>query len=162
MLNDELLNAHVLHLFLGHFPIAGLLAGVIGLLASALIRNNQARLSALCVVMIASLSVVLASETGERIGSSGSSDEERLIETHIERFDRVRYYYYGLAAVAALALLATPNQPGALMLFSWLTVFYGAAMVGVGVWIAHPAVSANHEDIRGKERRPPVERVTDR
>jgi hypothetical protein len=162
MVNDELLNAHVLHLFLGHFPIAGLLAGVIGLLASALIRNNQARLSALCIVMIASLSVVLASETGQRIESSGSDQEETLLEKHIERFDRVRYYYYGLAAVAALALVATPNQPGALMLFSWLTVFYGAAMVGVGVWIAHPAISASHHDIRGTERRPKIEHRRDR
>lgn len=163
---SDLVDPHLLHVFLGHLPIAGLIFGLIALLISLLSRSNPMRVLALGLIIAGALSTWPASQTGERsfkkISETADARGIEWLEEHANRADRTRFYYYGLAGVAALAMLVRPMQSGLLMLMTTATFIGTVAMIAVGMWIGTTGIGISHKDLRGELKRSstPVEADT--
>lgn len=159
----DLIDPHLAHLFLGHLPIAGLFIGLLALVIALLSRNNPVRVAALSLIIAASLSFWPARETGNRAyqTTAESTDIKSVewLDEHAARADRARFYFYGLAALAALGMLARPSQPGLLMLTTSATFIATLIMTCVGVWIGYAGIGVSHKSVRGELKKSPVVEV---
>ena len=143
---------YYIHVLLNPLPIYGLAVGLVVLLAAMISRSRAANICALTVVMITAASAWPVYEFGQAgydiMYSRSDQIGDAWLSEHKTRAERLIYYFYGLAVLAAIGILAPlqwPKSSGPLALF---VLVLGCAVLVIGGYIAYPAGKIRHSEFR--------------
>ena len=143
---------YYIHVLLNPFPIYGLAAGLLVLLAAVISRSRAASVCALVVVMITAASAWPVYEFGEAgydiMYSRSDETGDAWLSEHKKRAERLIYYFYGLAILAAIAIVAPLRWPRLSMTLASIVLLLGCVVLVLGGYIAHPAGKIRHSEFR--------------
>ena len=143
---------YYIHVLLNPLPIYGLAVGLIALLAGIVSRSRAANICALIVVMITAASAWPVSEFGEAgydiMYSRSDQTGDAWLSEHKARAERFIYCFYGLAALAALGILAPLKWPKSSAALAISVLGLGCVVLGMGGYIAYPAGKIRHSEFR--------------
>jgi disulfide bond formation protein DsbB len=143
---------YYIHVLLNPLPIYGLGVGLIALLAAIFSRSRAANICALIVVMISAVSAWPVYEFGEAgydvMYSRSDATGDAWLSEHKARAERLIYYFYGLAVLAAIAIFAPIKWPKFAALLSVVVLALGCAVLGMGGYIAYPGGKIRHSEFR--------------
>lgn len=149
---SKLFTAEHLHVLLNHLPIIGLAFGAAALAMALLVKNRQAQIIALLLVLGAAGSVWAVNLTGQNaykpIRGLADDDGADWLDTHMERAENFAPLYYGLAALAAVALLAPRKWPRSATPLAAAALTLAIAGTAVSGWIALAGGQVRHPEFR--------------
>ena len=160
----ELIRLHLnqpeyLHVFLHPLPLYGVALGTFSLILSMLLRSRPAQIIALILILISGLGAWPVAHYGEaaydRIESMSDHDGYAWLDAHAQRATRAVPIFYGLTALAGLALLLPWPVPKSALSLNLLTVLLAIVSLGFGSWIALAGGQIRHKEFRyGKPSEP--------
>jgi hypothetical protein len=147
------------HVAINHFPLIGLLIGMLSLVAALIVRSRAATLIGLALVALTALSVWPVSYYGEagydRVLSMADDPGQAFLKHHMELADHWGFLYYVAAVVAALAFGLSWKWPRVLLPGSILSLVLAVASLIAGIAIAQAGGEVRHREFRF--RPPPAE-----
>ncbi|MEI8340342.1 MAG: hypothetical protein WCH43_02265 [Verrucomicrobiota bacterium] len=159
LVRQHLSQPEYLHVFLHPLPIYGLALGVLALIIAMALRSRPAQITALSLVFLCALSAWPVAHFGEeafdRVESMSNADGNAWLDAHAQRATRALPVFYGLAALAALALLLPWPFPKSALPLNILTLLLALVTLGIGGWIALAGGQIRHSEFRyGKPPEP--------
>lgn len=158
---QQLKQPEYVHVLLNPIPVYGILCGVLALMIGLLLRSRPAQITALILVILASLSVWPVSEYGERaydrVYSMSNSDAQKWLDVHTHRAGRGVYVFYATALVAATALILPLLRPRTQTPLVVATLVLAIAALAVGGWISHAGGKVRHSEFRAGPPPQPVQ-----
>jgi glucan phosphoethanolaminetransferase (alkaline phosphatase superfamily) len=143
---------YYLHLLLNPIPIYGLGAGLIALIAAVVSRSRAANICALIVVMVSAASAWPVFEFGEAgydiMYSRSDETGDAWLAEHKNRAERLIYWFYGLGALAVLAIFAPLKWPKSSLPTAIAVLVVGCVVLGMAGYIAYPAGKVRHSELR--------------
>lgn len=114
------------HLFITHLPVFGLLLGFLAALYGILRRDNNVKIVALAIIIIAAAGAVIAFQTGEPAEEtveniSGVSHD--LVEEHEESAELTMLFVYALGVLSIVGLYLEIKQKRIAQRFSLIILF---------------------------------------
>ena len=150
-----LLTAEHLHVLLNHLPIIGLAMGLLALALALLLRSRPAQIVALVLVLIAAASAWPVNLTGQRAYDTMHEQVDKpslaLLDTHMERAEKVAPAFYALALLAAAALAAPRKWPRSTFPLAIATLSLGALCMGASGWIGDAGGKIRHSEFRTEQ-----------
>jgi len=160
----ELVRQHLnqpeyLHVLLHPLPVYGVALGTLALVIAMGLRSRQAQMTALILVFIGALSAWPVAHFGEeafdRVESLSNDAGYAWLDAHAQRATRALPVFYGLAALAALALLLPWHFPKSAFALNILTLVLAIVTLGFGGWISLAGGQIRHSEFRyGKPSEP--------
>ncbi len=148
----QLQDPAYLHVLLNHIPVIGLLAGTLALIFALLLRQRAAQIPALLVIFLAAASiypVVLTGEAAYRpIRTIADDSGADWLDEHMDRADRYSGAYYGLAAVALIALVIPIRWPSTSTPLGIITLLAALTCLAAGIFIAEAGGRIRHPEFR--------------
>lgn len=144
------MNPAQLHLLFNHFPIVGLIIGVLVLAVGFFMKGEIVIKTALCIILGASLFAIPAFATGEgaeEIVEAISDVSHDIIHHHEEEGEQFFYLTIVMALLSLSALLVSNFRP---KLYRGLKI----AVLAVGIFTALMGMRAGHSG--GEIRHPEV------
>jgi hypothetical protein len=149
---ESLKEADYLHILLNPLPIYGLAMGTLALVIALLLRNRQAQLLSLGLILVSAAAAWPAYLSGEKAYNKvyllADADGQEWLDTHMKRVDQAIYLFYALAAVALGAALVPIRIPKTALPLAILTLVLAMAVLGAGGWIAHAGGKVRHSEFR--------------
>jgi hypothetical protein len=149
---SKLLTAEHLHVLLNHLPVIGLAFAAAALAMALLVKSRRAQGIALLLVLGAAGSVWAVNFTGQsaykHIRGLADDDGAGWLDVHMERAETFAPLYYGLAALAAAALLAPRKWPRSATPLAAATLALAMAGAAVSGWIALAGGQVRHPEFR--------------
>jgi hypothetical protein len=146
------------HVLLNPLPVYGLLIAWIGLLVAFFSKSRRAQLATLVLVLICSLSAWPVYEFGQkgydRVLSMTDEDGERWLDEHQDRAEDLIWMFYALAALSAIAIAAPIKWPRSSVPLVIAVIFFTAATLGTGVYIAYAGGKIRHREFRNEPAPP--------
>jgi disulfide bond formation protein DsbB len=143
---------YYIHVLLNPLPIYGLAAGLIALLAAIISKSRAANICALIVIMLSAASAWPVSEFGEAsydiMYSRSDEPGDAWLAEHKKRAERLIYYFYGLAFLAAIGIFAPLKWPKSSAVIAVVVLGLGCLVLGIGGYIAYPAGKVRHSEFR--------------
>jgi hypothetical protein len=143
---------YYIHVLLNPLPIYGLAVGLVALLAAVISRSRAANICALTVVMITAASAWPVYEFGEAgydiMYSRSDETGDAWLAEHKSRAERLIYYFYGLAVLAAIGIFAPLQWPKWSTALTILVLGLGCVVLVIGGYIAYPAGKIRHSEFR--------------
>jgi hypothetical protein len=134
--------------------------GLIGLVIALIQRSRTATVATLALVFLSALSAWPVSEYGEkaydRVLTMTDDDGRAWLEEHQHRADNLIVSFYGLAALAAIALVAPLKWPKSSVALALAVLLSGCVVLGMGGYIAYAGGKIRHREFRNE---PPPKRV---
>jgi disulfide bond formation protein DsbB len=147
------------HVLLNPLPVYGLAMGWIGLLIANFSRSRPAKIVTLIIVLISAASAWPVFEFGEdaydRVLTMTDDPGHAWLDEHMHRAEQLIYFYYALAVLSAVAIIAPikwPKSSGPLLL---IVLLLGAVTFGMGTYIAYAGGKVRHREFRN-EPPPPL------
>jgi hypothetical protein len=149
-----------IHVLINPLPIYGLAIAWIGLIVALFMRNRRAQIVTLILVLISAASAWPAFEFGEqaydRVLSMTDDDGHAWLDEHQHRADTCLYFFYALAALAAVAIVAPAKWPRSAIGLTIAVLLLGAVVLGMGGYIAYAGGKIRHREFRNE---PPPKKV---
>jgi glucan phosphoethanolaminetransferase (alkaline phosphatase superfamily) len=149
-----------IHVLLNPLPIYGLAAGWIGLLLAVFLRSRRAHIATLVIVLISAASAWPVFEFGEqgydRVLTMTDDDGHAWLDAHEHRAEQFIYFFYALAVLSAVAIAAPIKWPRAGLPLAVTVLVLGAAVLGMGSYIAYAGGKIRHREFRSE---PPPKKV---
>jgi hypothetical protein len=143
---------YYIHVLLNPLPIYGLAMGLIALLAALISRSRAANICALVVVMISAASAWPVYEFGEAgydiMYSRSDATGDAWLSEHKTRAERLIYYFYGLAVLAAIGIFAPIKWPKSSEIVTIGVLGLGCVVLVMGGYIAYPGGKVRHPEFR--------------
>src|SRR5258708_37627223 len=112
---QDLSQPEYVHVLINPLPVYGLAMGVLALLTAFMIRNRQAQVVALMLIVISAASawpVFIYGEKGyQRVHAMSDNDGQAWLDAHKRRAEKLIYIYYATAAVGLIAIVAPFKWP---------------------------------------------------
>ncbi len=151
-------SAAHLHLLINHFPIIGILMGLIALSLAVIWKSDGGRRIGLVLLALCNLAAYPTFKLGQiayrHIRAIADDVGQDWLDTHMERAESLDYLFYFAALVAIIALYSGWRK---LRWATALAVTAGivsvAALVGAG-WIADAGGKFMHGEIRDEKSVP--------
>lgn len=140
------------HVLINHLPIAGLAAAAIALFVALIMRERAAQVPVLIVILLLAASAFLVVQTGEaayrpiRAIADGAGAD--WLDEHMDRADHFAGAYYGLAAIALIAIVLPIRWPRLGGFLGFITLLATIACLGVGFYIAEAGGRIRHPEFR--------------
>ncbi|MGZ5538352.1 MAG: hypothetical protein ACXWG0_07475 [Chthoniobacterales bacterium] len=145
-------NPEYLHVLLNPLPVYGLAVGLLGLIIALLTRTRAARVTALAIVFVSTISAAPVYHYGEaaydRVLSMTDGDGRKWLEEHQRRGETLIYAFYAVAALAAGTLLSERFAPRASVVLALTTTVLAAATLGAGGYVAAAGGRIRHREFR--------------
>jgi hypothetical protein len=159
LVRQHLSQPEYLHVFLHPLPIYGVALGVLALIIAMALRSRPAQITALSLVFLCALSAWPVAHFGEeafdRVESMTDHDGYAWLDAHAQRATRALPVFYGLAALAALALLLPWPFPKSAFMLNVITLLLAIVSLGLAGWIALAGGQIRHKEFRyGKPSEP--------
>ncbi len=154
-----------IHVLLNPLPVYGLAMGVLGLIVAFFLRSRRAQIATLIIVLISAASAWPVYEFGQqakdRVLSMENEVGDAWLEEHQDRAEDLIWFFYALAVLAAVALVAPrkwPRSAGSLVI---AVILLGLGTLGAGGYIAYAGGKIRHREFRNvppPQRKPEAER----
>ena len=160
---EHLRNPEYLHVLLNPLPVYGLGVGILGLAIALISRTRAARVTALSILFVSTLSAWPVYHYGEeaydRVLPLSDSDGREWLEEHQRRGEQLIYIFYLVCALAGMGLLSEKFAPRAAVPLALVTVILAGAALGAGGYIATAGGRIRHREFRYEP--PPVSKGND-
>ena len=147
------------HTLINPIPIYGLAIGIIALIAGLFLRTRAAVLPGLIAIFLSAVSVWPVFEYGEKsydqVYSMENIEGQAWLNTHMHRAEKAVYLFYGLAAIALLAILFPIKWRAATLPLAVVTCVVALAALAAGGWVAYAGGKIRHHEFRRADEPPP-------
>ena len=149
-----------IHVLINPLPIYGLLMGLLGLIVAFFLKSRRAQVVSLIIVLIAAASAWPVYEFGEqaydRVLSMADEPGQAWLDEHQDRAEKLIYFFYALAGLAAVALVAPRKWPRSTPPLVIAVILLSAVTLGLGGYIAYAGGKIRHREFRNVP--PPVKK----
>jgi disulfide bond formation protein DsbB len=149
---QDLSQPEYVHVLINPLPVYGLAVGVIGLLIALVQRSRRAQVATLALILLSAAiawPVVHYGEEGyDRVLSLSDDQGQAWLKVHAHRVDEFIWFFYGLAVVAAAAIVAPLKWPKAATALTLFTLLFSFAVLGMGGYIARAGGKIRHREFR--------------
>lgn len=149
---EALKQPEYVHVLLNPLPVYATAMGALALIVALLARSTPAKVVALVIVLVGTLSVWPVSEYGDRaadrVKAMSNPAGQAWLHAHEERVDETVWIFYVTAGCALAAMIALWKFP---KIGQWLTLLtlVGAVMsLMAGAWISHAGGQIRHTEFR--------------
>ncbi len=150
----DLRQPEYIHVLINPLPVYGLGLGLIGLIMALLLRSRPAKVATLTIVLISAASAWPVYEFGEqgydRVLSMTDDDGRVWLDEHRDRAEDLIYFFYGLAALTAVAIAAPLRWPKSSVILAIAVLLFGMAVLGMGGYIAYAGGKIRHREFRNE------------
>ncbi len=150
------MNEAHFHLTVNHFPIIGLVIGILVLIAGLVIKNSTVKRTALGIFVFAALGAIpsmLSGEGAEEIVEKYANVSHDTIHEHEENAELFLNIIIGLGILSLVAFWADIKQKSfsknliyVVLLFAFVTLYFGKVVGTSGGEIRHPEISLEKVD----------------
>lgn len=155
----DLSQPEYVHVLINPLPVYGLAMGIIGLIIALIQRSRHAQVATLALILLSAAiawPVVHFGEEGyDRVLSMSDDQGQAWLKVHEHRANKLVWFFYALAVVAATAIFAPTKWPKSTMALTLITLLFSFAVLGMGSYIAHAGGKIRHREFRN-EPAPPV------
>jgi hypothetical protein len=150
----DLRQPEYIHVLINPLPIYGLAMAWIGLIASLCLGSRRAQIATLAIVLMSAASAWPAYELGQqsydRVLSMADSDGQAWLDEHRDRAEDLIYFFYALALLSAVAIVAPMKWPKSSMPLTLGVTLLGAIVIGIGAYIAQAGGKIRHREFRNE------------
>jgi hypothetical protein len=148
----DLRQPEYIHVLINPLPIYGLAMGLIALIVAFFLKSRPAQIVALIVVFICSASAWPVYEFGEqaydRVLSMSDDPGRAWLDEHQDRAEDCIWFFYGLAVLSAVALVAPKKWPRSATPLVASVILLSAVTLGFGGYIAYAGGKIRHREFR--------------
>jgi len=157
--SQDLSQPEYIHVLINPLPVYGLAIAVIGLIIALIQRSRPAQIATLALILLSGAiawPVVHYGEEGyDRVLSMADDQGQAWLKVHEHRADELARFFYVLAGLAAVAILAPMKWPKTATTLSIITLLVSFAVLGMGGYIAHAGGKIRHREFRNSPA-PPI------
>jgi hypothetical protein len=150
----DLRQPEYIHVLINPLPVYGLGMGLLGLIIALLLRSRPAKIVILTIVLISAASAWPVYEFGEqaydRVLSMTDDNGRAWLDEHRDRAEDLIYFFYGLAGLTAVAILAPMKWPKSSVLLAIAVLLFGVAVLGMSSYIAYAGGKIRHREFRNE------------
>ncbi len=158
----DLRQPEYVHVLINQVPILGLAMGCVGLIIALLLRSRPATIATLAIVFISALSAWPTYEYGEQaynpVLTMVDEHGQAWLEAHKERAEQFILYFYGLAALSAVAIFAPIKWKRSATPLAVAVLLFAFVVLGMGGYIAYAGGKIRHREFRNTP--PPSTKAT--
>ena len=148
----DLRQPEYIHVLINPLPIYGLAMGLLGLVIAFFLKSRPAQVVALIIVLICAASAwpvfVFGKQAKDRVLSMENEVGQSWIEEHEDRAEDCIWFFYGLAALSAVALVAPRKWPRSATPLVASVIVLGLVTLGCGGYIAYAGGKIRHREFR--------------
>ncbi|HEY6070110.1 MAG TPA: hypothetical protein VIU85_01970 [Chthoniobacterales bacterium] len=148
----DLRQAEYIHVLINPLPVYGLAMGLIGLIVAFFLKSRPAQIVALIIVLICSASAWPVYEFGEqaydRVLSMSDDPGHAWLDEHQDRAEDLIWFFYALAALSAVALIAPRKWPRSTTPLLISVILLSIVTLGCGGYIAYAGGKIRHREFR--------------
>jgi hypothetical protein len=148
----DLRQPEYIHVLLNPLPVYGLAVGLLGLIVASFLRSRPAQIATLIVVLVSAASAWPVYEFGEQAKDRVLSMENEVggawLEEHQDRAEDLIWFFYGLAVLSAVALVAPRKWPRSATPLVAAVILLSAVTLGCGGYIAYAGGKIRHREFR--------------
>ena len=150
----DLRQPEYIHVLLNPLPVYGLAVALIGLLIAVFLRSRSGQIATLALVLLSSAMAWPVYEFGERakdpVLSMENEPGQAWIEAHEDRAEDCILFFYGLAALAAVAIALPLRWPKFALPLAIVTAVLGLVVTGMGAYIGYAGGKIRHHEFRNE------------
>ena len=150
----DLRQPEYIHVLINPVPIYGLAMAWVGLIVSLFLGSRRAQIATLAIVLISAASAWPVYELGQqsydRVLSMADSDGQAWLDEHRDRAEDLIYFFYALALLSAVAIVAPMKWPKSSMPLTLGVTLLGAIVIGMGAYIAQAGGKIRHREFRNE------------
>jgi len=150
----DLRQPEYIHVLINPLPIYGLAMAWVGLIIALFLRSRSAQIATLIIVLICAGSAWPVYELGQqsydRVLSIADSDGQAWLDEHQDRAEDLIYFFYALALLSAVAIVAPMKWPKSSMPLTLGVTLLGAIVIGMGAYIAQAGGKIRHREFRNE------------
>jgi cell division protein FtsW (lipid II flippase) len=148
----DLRQPEYIHVLINPLPVYGLAMGLIALIVAFFFKSRPAQIVALIVVFICSASAWPVYEFGEqaydRVLSMADDPGRAWLDEHQDRAEDLIWFFYGLAVLSAVALVAPRKWPRCATPLVVAVILFSVVTLGCGGYIAYAGGRIRHREFR--------------
>ena len=148
----DLRQPEYIHVLINPLPVYGLVMGLIALIVAFFLKSRPAQIVALIVVFICAASAWPVYEFGEqaydRVLSMSDDPGHAWLDEHQDRAEDLIWFFYGLAVLSAVALVAPRKWPRSATPLVIAVILLSAVTLGCGGYIAYAGGKIRHREFR--------------
>src|SRR5260370_25685785 len=148
----DLRQPEYIHVLINPLPIYGLAMGLLGLIVAFFLKSRRAQIATLIVVLVSAASAWPVYEFGEqaydRVLSMADEPGRAWLDEHQDRGEDCIWFFYGLALLSAIALVAPRKWPRLAAPLVLSVILLGAVTLGVGGYISYAGGHIRHPEFR--------------
>jgi hypothetical protein len=150
----DLRQPEYIHVLINPLPIYGLAMAWIGLIVSLFLGSRRAQVATLAIVLLSAASAWPVYELGQqsydRVLSMADPDGQAWLDEHQDRVEDLIYFFYALALLSAVAIVAPMRWPKSSMPLTLGVTLLGAIVIGIGAYIAQAGGKIRHREFRNE------------
>jgi hypothetical protein len=150
----DLRQPEYIHVLINPLPIYGLAMAWIGLIVSLFLGSRRAQIATLAIVLLSATSAWPVYELGQqsydRVLSMADPDGQAWLDEHQDRAEDLIYFFYALALLSAVAIVAPMRWPKSSMPLTLGVTLLGAIVIGIGAYIAQAGGKIRHREFRNE------------
>src|SRR5437588_3661346 len=148
----DLRQPEYIHVLINPLPVYGLAMGLLGLIVAFFLKSRRAQIATLIVVLVSAASAWPVYEFGEqaydRVLSMADDPGRAWLDEHQDRAEDLIWFFYGLAALSAVALVAPRKWPRSAVPMVVAVILLSAVTLGLGGYIAYAGGKIRHREFR--------------
>ena len=148
----DLRQPEYIHVLINPLPVYGLAMGLLGLIIAFFLKSRPAQIVALIIVLITAASAWPVYEFGEqaydRVLSMADEPGQAWLDEHQDRAEKLIYFFYAVALLAAVALVAPRKWPHSATPLVIAVILLTAVTLGLGGYIAYAGGKIRHREFR--------------
>lgn len=156
---QHLKQPEYLHVLLNPWPVYGMAAGTLMLLAAILTRRLKEQDAALVWLVLMGGATWLATTYGhqgyDRVYAMSNQEAQQWLKVHMDRAETSSWVFYATGLAALSALLSSRWRPALLRYLAGLTCILALSSAAVGGWISQAGGQVRHSEFR--DGPPPAE-----
>ena len=148
----DLRQPEYIHVLINPLPVYGLAMGLLGLIVAFFLKSRRAQIATLIVVLVSAASAFPVYEFGEqaydRVLSMADEPGRAWLDEHQDRAEDCIWFFYGLAVLSAIALVAPKKWPRSATPLAASVIVLGVVTLGIGGYIAYAGGKIRHREFR--------------
>ena len=148
----DLRQPEYIHVLINPLPVYGLAMGVLGLIVAFFLKSRRAQIVTLIIVLVSAASAFPVYEFGEqaydRVVSMADEPGRAWLDEHQDRAEDLIWFFYGLALLSAVALVAPRKWPRSATPLVVAVILLGVTTLGIGGYIAYAGGKIRHREFR--------------
>ena len=148
----DLRQPEYIHVLINPLPVYGLAMGLLGLIVAFFLKSRRAQIATLIVVLVSAASAWPVYEFGEqaydRVLSMADDPGRAWLDEHQDRAEDLIWFFYGLAVLSAVALVAPRKWPRSATPLVVAVILLSAVTLGLGGYIAYAGGKIRHKEFR--------------